>query len=103
MYISDDVLFSDSPLTLFNEISHDGPRSFVQDVAVWDGVLESSMVRDLYRAGRYSQASASANVATTTESIIRHSELLVEFLSASSPDIVQVIAWHSLVWCVFNL
>ena len=35
MYLRDNVFSNDAPLNMFNDVSHDGPKAFVQDFVIW--------------------------------------------------------------------
>lgn len=50
MTFSETVLGNDGMLHLFKDVSHDGPRTFVRDLIVWDAPLSADHVHSIYAA-----------------------------------------------------
>ena len=54
------VLGNTEPINLFKDVSFAGPKAFVSDLALWDGVLSDADVLGLYLRGRTLSAVAAA-------------------------------------------
>lgn len=88
VYVSDEVLSNKESLSFFKDVSHNGPRAFVQDLSIWDGDLDEVKVLDRYRSGRYSKLSQKQN--ELTEDLIGKSEMILDAIPTTIENMATV-------------